>query len=444
MKPEEKVKKLINESNVTTSSDTDKKILGGALQNLAQLKQKNLAANQPNIWRIIMKSKISKLAAASLMIVACLIGLFLWRTTGSSIALADVLARVEQVKAFSLKWSMKINIEDPNNPYHYEGHGTGLKSQEYGSKNTETGEESDSNGSLRTFQEIYFLPRENVRIHIRPDQKKYVRVELNDMYVKQEQGRGGLEFQNDRLGYLKKMLKYEYESLGKSTINGIEVAGFRSTDPNMWRKWKPTSQSFQSDVKLWIDVKTLLPVRYEYEHVRQTTDNMKDYMYMVFSDFQWNVSVDASEFIPLPIPDDYVIQDHFPEVADEEAAIEGFKQCGELFGNYPERIDLIYLWSESEKSETIAALRLKDELKELTGLERDNKKMDALKPIRFLNKFYIGLAKKDSAYYGKTITPKDTDKILLRWKPSDNEYRVIFGDLHAETVTPEKLAELEK
>jgi hypothetical protein len=44
----------------------------------------------------------------------------------------------------------------------------------------------------------------------------------------------------------------------------------------------------------------------------------------------------------------------------------------------------------------------------------------------------------------RTVTPKDTDKVLLRRKLSDKEYRVIFGDLHAETVTPERLAELEK
>ena len=40
--------------------------------------------------------------------------------------------------------------------------------------------------------------------------------------------------------------------------------------------------------------------------------------------------------------------------------------------------------------------------------------------------------------------PKDADRVLLRWKLSDKEYRVIFGDLHAETVSPERLAELEK
>jgi len=35
-------------------------------------------------------------------------------------------------------------------------------------------------------------------------------------------------------------------------------------------------------------------------------------------------------------------------------------------------------------------------------------------------------------------------KVLLRWKVSDKEYRVTFGDLRAETMSPEKLAELEK
>jgi len=67
-------------------------------------------------------------------------------------------------------------------------------------------------------------------------------------------------------------------------------------------------------------------------------------------------------------------------------------------------------------------------------------------PIRALGRFYglLQWDKKDPAYYGKTVTPKDADKVLMRWKVSDNEYRVIYGDLHAETVTLEKLAELEK
>ena len=46
---------------------------------------------------------------------------------------------------------------------------------------------------------------------------------------------------------------------------------------------------------------------------------------------------------------------------------------------------------------------------------------------------------RDAAYYGKTIGPKDKDKVLLRWKLDDGRYEVIFGDLRAETVAAEKL-----
>jgi hypothetical protein len=90
-------------------------------------------------------------------------------------------------------------------------------------------------------------------------------------------------------------------------------------------------------------------------------------------------------------------------------------------------------------------MRLKEEIKGLTDDEINNKLVDFLMPIRGLRRFYglLQWDKKDPAYYGKTVTPKDADKVLMRWKVSDNEYRVIYGDLHAETVTPEKLAELE-
>jgi hypothetical protein len=105
------------------------------------------------------------------------------------------------------------------------------------------------------------------------------------------------------------------------------------------------------------------------------------------------------------------------------------------------------LRSALEKSETPAAMRLKEEIKGLSENDKINRLKVTLMPMQCLNRFRILhlliLRGKDSAYYGKVVTPKDADKILMRWKVSDNEYRVIYGDLHAETVTPEKLAELE-
>jgi hypothetical protein len=88
---------------------------------------------------------------------------------------------------------------------------------------------------------------------------------------------------------------------------------------------------------------------------------------------------------------------------------------------------------------------LKEETKGLTEDEIENKLADFLMPIRGAARFYadLGIAKNDRAYYGKVVTPKDSDKVLMRWNVSDSEYRVIYGDLHTETVTLEKLAELE-
>jgi hypothetical protein len=161
------------------------------------------------------------------------------------------------------------------------------------------------------------------------------------------------------------------------------------------------------------------------------------------------VSVDAAEFEPPSMPDNYtLLVEKALGLVNEETAIQGLKQCLEFFGNYPRKtsVSTEAMQSAFKKSETPAAMRLKEELKGLTELENTNRLRNAWKPMRCLNRFYDGLQydKKDPAYYGKTVTPKDTDKVLMRWKVSENQYRVIFGDLHAETVTSEKLAELEQ
>jgi hypothetical protein len=187
-------------------------------------------------------------------------------------------------------------------------------------------------------------------------------------------------------------------------------------------------------------------------------ENKKKYERHVLYDFQWDVPVAGAEFEPV-IPDHYaswVVK--YPAHITEETAIQGLKLLVELLGKYPDpeiitnnniNIDEFaptVLRSALEKSETPAAMRLKEEIKGLTDEQMNNKLVDFLVPRRGVRRFYYWLQtdKKDPAYYGKTVTPKDADKVLMRWKVSDNEYRVIFGDLHAETVSAEKLAELEK
>ena len=66
--------------------------------------------------------------------------------------------------------------------------------------------------------------------------------------------------------------------------------------------------------------------------------------------------------------------------------------------------------------------------------------------IFFASAFYDKLIreKKDVAYYGDKLTVEDSGKVLMRWKTSDDQYRVVFGNLTRKTVSAEELAELEK
>jgi hypothetical protein len=443
MKSADNIKRLFKSAVVSTHSRRDNDVFRRVQTAYTSSRENRSAEQKPTLWRFAMKSPITKLAVAAVVVIACLIGLSFWRTTGSGIALADVLARMEQVRAVKFKWTytMTGGDPDPNKPYrNFETRSTSLASGEYGTK--DNWETLDLNGGKETFfQERYVLPQKKTFILINLQGKTYLRKELEDADVEQIQKEN---LGRDPLSLLKGILKTKYESLGRSTMDGIEVAGFRTTDPSLS---VGKGENPQTDNKIWVDVKTLLPVRYDCltsVEVNEWGERSNRIHHFVMHDFQWDVSVGPAEFEPPPIPDGYKVADQFPDLVNEETAIQGLKQCVELLGNYPERIAFSYLWSGFKKSETPAVLRLKEELKGLTELEKDYKKLDVLKPMRFLNKFYLGLASKDSAYYGKAVTPKDADKVLLRWKVSNSEYRVIYGDLHAETVTAEALTELEK
>ena len=81
------------------------------------------------------------------------------------------------------------------------------------------------------------------------------------------------------------------------------------------------------------------------------------------------------------------------------------------------------------------------------GADIDKEKAkEKTQDIFFASVYYERLAKenKDVTYYGDKVTVEDTNKVLIRWRISNNEYRVIFGNLTTKTVNSEQLAKLEK
>jgi outer membrane lipoprotein-sorting protein len=424
MKPAERIKQFFKNAELGIDADTDEKVFNDVLQ--AQQKVTENLPAVPGIWRITMKNPLTKLAVAAVVIIACLIGMFFWKGTSSGIALADVLARIEQVSTYMYHVSLTITglTESPTPG---ESSGTVLISQDHGQKATIT--MIDPNTSESTCQEMYLLPRQKTMVIVMPEKKAYIRMKLDDTNIERFEKQ-----YSDPRAMIKKILSCQYTSLGQSVIDGSTVEGFQTTDPAY-----EGSVVGQVDVKLWVDVKTWLPVRAEMLAIDDTVRT-----YRVIDNFQWNVSMNAAEFEP-NIPDDYSAPfgDLTAPALNEEAAIEGLSVYAGLAGDYPDNLGGIAFMKQLEE---LMNRQASGPVKDLPPAEKARILKDIGIPIAGLCSFYETLVqdKKDPAYYGKIVTPQDADKVLMRWKVSDNEYRVIFGDLRAETVTKEKLAELEK
>jgi len=54
--------------------------------------------------------------------------------------------------------------------------------------------------------------------------------------------------------------------------------------------------------------------------------------------------------------------------------------------------------------------------------------------------FYMKLVRDgcEPEYFGDEVTAADADQVLVRWKQDAGRMRVIYGDLHAETLPAEQ------
>ena len=445
MSPSESIEKLIKKLRYQAKAETHDRILGNVLQALDTLEMQKPGAAAPNIRSIIMKNPIAKLAAAAVIIIAVIVGVnhFIGPVNVTSVALADVLVRIEQAKTFAYKMTITVTgVMMPGTPAkEKQTEATIIISSEYGMKMEST--TVDANSGEQTIQQMYMIPNDRAMVMVMPGQKKYIRMEFSEDLLARMKKQN-----NDPRETVKQIMGCNYTELGRSKIDGIEVQGFETADPRFM-----AGMAQQVKIKLWVDAATWLPVRQEMNI--QVNEQMQ--MHGVIYDYQWDIPVDASEFNPV-IPQDYttILPGGYKlPSGSEEEAIEGLRFCEQLIGRYPKKIDMMNLMHEivgikDSNNPTEAALKFKEELKEemdkLPEEEKAKKIMDIMKPAQALGMFYMMLVqdKKEPVYHGESVGPGDVGLVLLRWKISDNQYRVIFGDLTAADVTAEELAKLEK
>jgi hypothetical protein len=275
---EDAIKKKLS---FTAGTELHDRMLNDILNAQEKSKKTKSAATGPRIGRIIMKSSITKLAAAVAVIAVGVLGLFEFINNGntSGVVWGKVLEKTEQVPA--VVFDMTVEIAYP------EGKKVTLPSKNYVAGDYGTRSDIFVDGKLLTLK--YRLPNKKVAYRVRPDQKKYWRFDLSD-----EQAARGHDTDDPRT-WLKMILSGDYTKLGRATINGVAVEGIECNRPDMVGK--------DGVLRLWVDVETNLPVRIVSEMIGMEEGQMRPHKY-IMENFEWNASLDESLFEP-NIPDDY-------------------------------------------------------------------------------------------------------------------------------------------
>ena len=121
MKPAEKIEKLIKRLHFKASAEMHERTLNDALEAQAKSNKRKPAKPEPSIGRTIMKSKITKFAAAATIIIAVIAGLHYYASPigVTSVAWGELVERVEQshdeymnelLLAFEEKDTEKVNF----------------------------------------------------------------------------------------------------------------------------------------------------------------------------------------------------------------------------------------------------------------------------------------------------------------------------------------------
>ena len=112
MKSADKIKQFFKNAELSIHSETDEQVFADVLRARQKIRE-NVPAVPENIWRIIMKSPLTKVAVAATLIIACLIGVLMFsQTSGVAWAIEQSIEAVSKYKAVLVEGSESFLNED--------------------------------------------------------------------------------------------------------------------------------------------------------------------------------------------------------------------------------------------------------------------------------------------------------------------------------------------
>lgn len=373
---------LVSNGRTVAQSDLEDEVLNRIIkeQNV-RLKTANKAGAALKLRRIIMKSSITRMAAAAVIIVAVLIVLNPW---GSTVTFADVVKPI--LTARTLILDIIVGDEETGPVMH----------------------ETIVGPRIRRV----ISTQEHLINILDPDGGKMLTLHTGGKIAIYTDIQGSLqEGTRDYVASLRKIITdlqnnpdFEAEKLGEKEIDGQKVIGFLA-----------------GEFTIWADAETALPVRIE----------VQSPLSVIFKNFQFDVPVEES-LVSMDVPDGYTEQKNEIDMgtSTEQDLVECLRIWSELLldGNFPEAIGMMELMKqlpqiEAKLAESIASAE-----------EGTRKGMTLGKGMLFI----MGL--KDQHYAGNGVKLGDAETAVFWYQPEGSEtYRVIYGDLSVKDVTPENL-----
>ena len=377
--------RLVSNGRAAAQSDLENEVLNRIVreQNV-RLKAANKAGAGLKLRRLIMKSSVTRMAAAAVIIVAVLIGI---QQFGSgTVTFAKVVEPI--LNARTLILDMIVGDEETGPVIH----------------------------DIIVDQRIrrVISRQEHVVNIIDPESAKMLTLHTEGKIAAYSDIRGSLqEGTRDYVAFLRKVITdlqnnpdFVAKELGEKEIDGQKVIGFLA-----------------GEFTIWADAETALPVRIE----------VQSPLSIVFKNFQFNVPVEELEsLVSMDVPDGYTEQKKVFDMttSTEQDLVECLRIWAELLldGNFPEAIGMTKIMSQLPHIEAKLAESV------VSAEEGTQKGMTLGKGMLFV----MGL--KDHHYAGSGVKLGDADKAVFWYQPEGSEtYRVIYGDLSVKDVAPENL-----
>ncbi len=340
----------------------------------------------------IMKSKLIKIAAAAVIIIAAGLGVYHFGSTfvGGTVTFADVIKPIFNARTATLT----IIIGE-------EGSGVEIHDMIM---------ESRIRRTLSNMEGVVaIIDMDSGRIlQLTLDKKEAIYIDLKDWLAMPNY----MESLQNVITRLQESPGFKVEELGIQQIDGRDLIGFYAEHP-------------KTSITIWADPETALPVR---------IDQTEGQMNVICKDLQFDVPMDE-ELFNMDVPEGYSVQQTELDLtgATEEDFVEGLRIMAEMFGDgyFPESV------SVEEYLKQAPAMAQKCEEMGLSKEQEDELGMKLSNYLLFI-RFFKGEGKWH--YAGNGVKLGDADTAIFWYRPEGSEtYRVIYGDLTVKDVAPENL-----